>query len=303
MPKKISKIITFYHENEIDEIYLEKTQNLLQLKNKKINNINLPDQKKLSNKNIIQIKSSDEAFKILTNNNQELNNKEALIKQPSHDEKNISVNTFISLNDIILSAKKLANEAKTINDLKNIVENFEGCNLKKMATNTVFCDGNTNSKIMVIGEAPGNHEDLEGIPFCGDSGELLNNIFKSINLSRSHDLYITNAIYWRPPGNRRPTEEELAICRPFVEKNIELLSPKIIILVGSTAMSCLLKTDEAISNIRGKILDYKPDFLQKSCKILTIFHPSYIMRQPSKKKVAWLDMINLKNFLESNYEN
>lgn len=302
MPKKISEIISFYHENEIDEIYFEKSQNILQLKDKKNYNNNFIKQKESSNKNIIQIKSSEEAIKILANRNQELKNNEGQKKQPSK-EKNIYVNGFISLNDIILSAKKLASETKTINDLKNIVENFEGCNLKKMATNTVFCDGNTNAKIMVIGEAPGNHEDLEGIPFCGDSGELLDNIFKSINLSRSKDLYITNAIYWRPPGNRRPTEEELAICRPFVEKNIELLSPKIIILVGSTAMSCLLKTDETIGKIRGKILDYKPDFLQNSCKILTIFHPSYIMRQPSKKKVAWLDMINLKNFLESNYEN
>jgi len=302
MPKKISQIISFYHENEIDEIYHEKSQNILQLKDKKINN-NFTEQTKIPNKINVQNKSSYEVNIILANRNQEINNSYDHKKQPSRDEKSISTNSFTSLNDIILSAKKLANEAKTINDLKNIVEKFEGCNLKKMATNTVFCDGNNNAKIMVIGEAPGNHEDLEGIPFCGDSGELLDNIFKSINLTRSKDLYITNAIYWRPPGNRRPTEEELAICRPFVEKNIELLSPKIIILVGSTAMSCLLKTDETIGKIRGKILDYKPDFLQNSCKILTIFHPSYIMRQPSKKKVSWLDMINLKKFLENNYEN
>ena len=96
-----------------------------------------------------------------------------------------------------------------------------------MATNTVFADGNPNSKIMVIGEAPGNHEDLSGVPFCGDSGEMLTGMFNAINLTRDKDYYITNVIFWRPPGNRRPTDEEQAICRPFVERNLQLFNPKI----------------------------------------------------------------------------
>jgi len=204
---------------------------------------------------------------------------------------------FKSLNEILAEAKKLAAKAKTLAELRKAVENFDGCNLKKMATNTVFCDGNPNSKVMVIGEAPGNHEDLQGIPFCGDSGKVLDEMFGAINMKRAENYYISNVIFWRPPGNRRPTDEELAICRPFVERHIELMQPEVLVLVGATAMSAILGINDPVTGVRGKFMDFSPKFLSKKIKTFTIFHPSYLMRQPMKKKVAWQDMLELEKFL------
>ena len=209
---------------------------------------------------------------------------------------------FLPLNQIVENARTLASKAQTVAELKEIIENFDGCNLKKMATNTVFVDGNSDSKIMIIGEAPGNHEDLRGVPFCGDSGEMLTAMFNSINLTREKDYCVTNVIFWRPPGNRRPTEEELAICRPFVERHLQLFNPKIIILVGATAMNAIIDTSETISNIRGKFIDFSPQFLENKTKIFTIFHPSFLMRQSAKKRLTWLDMLNLQKFIKNNYE-
>lgn len=214
----------------------------------------------------------------------------------SNNMKNNQSSNFLSLSDIVEQARLLAAEAKDISSLRKIVEEFDGCNLKKMATNTVFGDGNPNADIMLIGEAPGNHEDLNGIPFCGDSGKLLDEMFLAIGLTRK-ELYISNVIFWRPPGNRRPTAEELAICRPFVERHLQLVKPKIIVLVGATAMESLLSTQEPISKMRGKFLDFAPEFLDYKAQTFTIFHPSYLLRQPTKKKVAWLDMLNLQNCL------
>lgn len=214
-------------------------------------------------------------------------------------EDETSVKKFLSIAEIIAMAKKSADSAKNLEELSKAVSDFEGCNLKKMATNTVFCDGNPQSKIMLIGEAPGNNEDLQGIPFCGDSGEMLSQMLAAINLHRQSDYYITNVLFWRPPGNRRPTDEELAICRPFVERHIQLVDPKIIILIGATAMSAVLGINEPISKIRGQFQKFAPAFLPKPITSLTIFHPSFLMRQPAKKKLAWLDMLNLEQFLKN----
>jgi len=304
MTKKISDILNFYHQNDIDEVYLEKSINNFAVKPLKIL---ASEHVKQNNKIINDVNKKPKiTTEIEMKTTREISSKKPIIDNLSTEISSDSIGNnsgkFLSLNEIILSAESRAKSAKNIDELKKIVENFDGCNLKKMATNTVFADGNVNSKIMVIGEAPGNQEDIEGIPFCGDSGELLEGILKSINLTRAKDFYITNAIYWRPPGNRRPTDEELSICRPFVEKHIELFAPKIIILVGSTAMNCLIKTNEPISSLRGKIIEFKPHYLPHGCKILTIFHPSFLMRQPSKKKLIWKDMINLKNYLAEIYE-
>ena len=309
MSKKLSDIINFYQQNDIDEIYLEKSINRFTEKNIKIDKKSTISKNKSSEKNIDKSinKSSPEPKNISNVKLAKIEHKDFENDSKNNSEKTDIIdnlnNKFVPLKEIIASAELLAKSAKNLADLKNIIENFDGCNLKKMATNTVFGDGNINAKIMVIGEAPGNQEDIEGIPFCGDSGELLDGIFKSINLTRAKDFFITNAIYWRPPGNRRPTDEELSICRPFVERTIELFAPKIIVLVGSTAMNCLIQTNETISDVRGRLIDYSPNFLPNGCKILTIFHPSYLMRQPSKKKLAWKDMLNLKKFIDENYEN
>ena len=155
-----------------------------------------------------------------------------------------------------------------------------------------------NKRVMIIGEAPGANEDIEGIPFCGQSGKLLDQIFDSVDLVRSRNLYIANAIFWRPPGNRKPTAKELAICRPFVEKHISLIKPKLIVACGSSALASLLPDlTTPITKLRGKMLDYDNQFLTDKIKLIPIFHPSFLLRQPSRKKSAWEDMITIKNFI------
>jgi DNA polymerase len=314
--------LQFLAENDLNEVFFDKSQNHFLVKDiknqlpltadnennffinnqetmpKKITKVNdrLPNNnaKNISDEKMISpVFSTDSAIANLAKKNQTLS--ENSVQKNNLEEK------FIPINDIISSAKNLANNCQTLAELKNAITQFDGCNLKKMATNTVFCDGNPDSKIMVIGEAPGNHEDLQGIPFCGDSGAMLNEMLMSINLDRQKDFYITNVIFWRPPGNRRPTDEELAICRPFFERHIELFAPKIIILVGATAMSSILDISDPITKVRGQILDYNANFLSSPTKIFTIFHPSFLMRQPMKKKLVWQDMLTLEKFIKNNF--
>lgn len=284
------EVLTFYIDNKLDEIISENSQNHFLVVDKK------PAEVKTKNQNrtiaVNPAISTSQALATLAKKSQT-----ALIEANNILSLNGGLEQkFVSLNEIVAAAKKAAQAAKTIDELRKAVENFDGCGLKKMATNTVFADGNPNSNIMVIGEAPGNHEDLQGIPFCGDSGKLLDDMFRAINLDRTK-LYITNVIFWRPPGNRRPTDEEQAICRPFVERHIELFAPKVLVLVGATAMSAVLNINDPVTGVRGKFLDYAPPFLSKKTKAFVIFHPSYLMRQSSKKKTAWLDMLELERFL------
>ncbi len=181
----------------------------------------------------------------------------------------------------------------TLDDLKEEVEKSCNCELKTYATKTVFGDGNPNAKILVIGEAPGQEEDLAGVPFIGRSGELLMNAFKSINLDRQTNFYITNNIFWRPPGNRKPTDEEMEICRPYLAKIVEIVNPKVIICVGSVAAQNVLKTEETISNLRNKVfLESIP--LKYIGKIFAIYHPSYLLRNPSKKYDMYKDLLFIK---------
>jgi uracil-DNA glycosylase family 4 len=309
--KNLIEALEFYHDNGLNEIISDFKQNYFLQKEviksevikKKITKeeiekkaINITEEKVISF--IKPVFSTSDAISTLARkiqNNQEENNMAKIINQKSEENKE----AFISLNEIIAKAQKMAADAKNLAELRLAVENFDGCNLKKMATNTVFCDGNPNSKVMVIGEAPGNHEDLQGIPFCGDSGKVLDAMFKAINMTREENLYITNVIFWRPPGNRRPTDEELAICKPFVERHIQLVNPEVIILVGATAMSAIVGINDPISGVRGKFMDFSPKFLLRTIKTFAIFHPSYLMRQSTKKKLAWLDMLNLEKFLKN----
>jgi DNA polymerase len=299
MTKKIStsEALEFYLDNALNEVISEKPQNRFLKKDLK---------KEVAKEQVTQVakeeikvdaKQSVSFFSAKINSSHEAISNLALRSQAISKNNMTQDTKFTPLNDIVSKAKKAAKAAKTLEDLRKALENFDGCNLKKMATNTVFCDGNPNSKVMVIGEAPGNHEDLQGIPFCGDSGKVLDAMFGAIGMTRAENFYITNVIFWRPPGNRRPTEEELAICRPFVERHIELMSPEVIVLVGATAMSAILGINDPVTKIRGQFMDFAPDFLSKKIKSFTIFHPSYLMRQPMKKKVAWLDMLVLKKFL------
>jgi len=155
-----------------------------------------------------------------------------------------------------------------------------------------------DASVMFIGEAPGAEEDAKGIPFCGASGKLMDQIFAHVGLSRDKNIYITNTIFWRPPGNRKPTPEELAMCEPFVEKHIALIRPKLIVLVGGTAVASILGITQGITKIRGKFFDYKNGYLDYSIKAVPIFHPSYLLRSPGQKRYAWIDALQIADFIK-----
>lgn len=282
--------LKFYLDNDLNEIISEKSQNHFLVLDKK------PAEVKTKSENLINginpAISTSQALSTLAKKSQQ----NSLVEISSGANGANQEQKFVPLNEIVAAATKAAQASKTIAELRKAVEKFDGCGLKKMATNTVFADGNPDSEIMVIGEAPGNHEDLQGIPFCGDSGKLLDDMFRSINLDRTK-LYISNVIFWRPPGNRRPTDEELAICRPFVERHIQLFNPKIMILVGSTSMSAVLGIKDPVTGVRGKIIDFAASFMPKKIKTFVVFHPSYLMRQSGKKRLAWRDMLVIEKFL------
>lgn len=198
-----------------------------------------------------------------------------------------------------LEAKELAEKSKTLAELKTAVTEFKGLAITKTATHTVFADGNPTSKIMFIGEAPGADEDRQGIPFCGQSGQLLSQMLGYVGLVREKNYYITNSLFWRPPGNRKPTPEELAVCKPFVEKHIALIAPKLIVLVGSTAISALLDKTLSITKIRGQFLTYTNSYLKEPISVMPIFHPSYLLRAPGQKRYAWQDALKIKQWMET----
>lgn len=173
----------------------------------------------------------------------------------------------------------------TIDELKNAVLNID-CNLKKTARNTVFSDGDPNSKIMIIGEAPGQDEDEQGKPFVGQSGQLLNNMLLSVGIKRS-DVYISNIVFWRPPGNRAPSIDEISLCMPYVENHINLVQPKVLLLLGGVSVKSILNTNESISKLRGQ----KNSYL--GIETIATFHPAYLLRSPGQKSVAFKDFILL----------
>jgi uracil-DNA glycosylase family 4 len=228
-----------------------------------------------------------------TSQNQTLNvNLSTLPITKSFDNKQDELN---SPEFLAKEARKIAEECNSLEQLKEALNNYKKLSICKMAQNTVFSDGNPNSDIMVIGEAPGANEDEEGIPFCGMSGKLLDKMFESIGLSRDKNIYITNSIFWRPPGNRRPTPEESNICLPFVEKHIGIFKPKLIILVGSTAAYALLQTIDPITKLRQSFHSYQNRYLTDEVPVAIIFHPSYLLRQPKQKKTTWFDLLKIKD--------
>ena len=180
-----------------------------------------------------------------------------------------------------------ANKADNLDRLKKSISNIKNCSLKNEATNMVFSDGNPKSKIMLLGEAPGTNEDQEGLPFVGRAGTLLDKMLVSINLDRKN-VYISNIINYRPPENRRPTDEEIKRYLPFVKKHIEIIAPKILVLLGSTAMKALIGNDAVISKVRGQWIEKK--FGQSKTSVIVTFHPAFLMRQPTQKKLAWVDL-------------
>ena len=180
-----------------------------------------------------------------------------------------------------------ADKAENLERLKKSIVTIKNCSLKSSATNIVFSDGNPKSKIMLVGEAPGSNEDQEGLPFVGRAGALLDKMLASINLNRKN-VHISNIINYRPPENRRPTDEEVNRYMPFIKKHIEIINPKILVLLGSTAMNALIGNDIVISKARGKWID--KEFGSCKTSVIITFHPAFLMRQPAQKKMAWIDL-------------
>jgi DNA polymerase len=203
----------------------------------------------------------------------------------------------------VQEAQKIATACQTLDELKQAVTDFDGLSVKKTASNMVFSDGNPAAKIMLIGEAPGADEDIQGKPFVGLSGQLLDRILACIGLNR-HDenpekaVYISNILNWRPPGNRTPTQAEMNISTPFIERHIALIKPQAIILCGGVSAKTLLKSSETISKLRGKFHNYEVAGVGQIPAMAT-YHPAYLLRTPSQKKAVWADMLMFQEKLKN----
>jgi DNA polymerase len=198
-----------------------------------------------------------------------------------------------SLAQAAQSARRLAAGADSIEALAELIAAFDDCPLKRTATNTVFLDGNPQASVMIVGEAPGAEEDRIGRPFVGRAGQLLDRMLAAIGLDRA-SVQITNVIYWRPPGNRKPTSAEIAACLPFVLRHIALSRPKVLVLAGGTAASALLPVSEGITRLRGRWFDLAVPGLDAPVPTLPMFHPAFLLRTPERKREAWRDLLALK---------
>ena len=187
----------------------------------------------------------------------------------------------------IASAREAARTAPTLEALRDLLEKFDGCTLKSTATRLVFADGNPQARVMFVGEAPGRDEDIAGLPFVGRSGQLLDRMIAAIGLDRSK-AYIANVIPWRPPGNRTPTPQETLVCLPFIQRQIELVDPDVLVTLGNPSTQSLLGTREGIMRARGKWFDY--DTGTRTIRALPTFHPAYLLRSPSYKRMSWQDL-------------
>ena len=193
---------------------------------------------------------------------------------------------------LVEDARVLAQRCNSVEELEAAVRAFEGCALKRTAKNTVFADGVVGSPVMIVGEAPGADEDRLGKPFVGVSGQLMDRMFEAIGMSRERDLYITNILFWRPPGNRTPTLAEQAICMAFTRRHIELARPKVLVLAGGTAAKSVLDTTEGIMRLRGKWTNLSLDD-GSAVPTLPTFHPAYLLRTPASKRQSWSDLLSL----------
>lgn len=194
-------------------------------------------------------------------------------------------------------ARAIADAARSLADLEAALRAFDGCPLKVTATSTVFCDGNADAEVMLVGEAPGSEEDRQGKPFVGPAGQLLDLMLAAIGLDRAESVYITNILPWRPPGNRKPNHAEIAVCLPFIERHIVLKSPKLLILAGGTSASALLGTTDGIMRLRGKWVDYSTPGLPATVPAMPMLHPSFLLRQPAMKREAWRDLLQIRKRL------
>ena len=197
---------------------------------------------------------------------------------------------------VAIDARERARMATSLAELQAIVAAFDGCALKASATQIAFADGKAGSRVMLVGEAPGAEEDRTGRPFVGRAGQLLDRMLAAIGLDREQ-VYIANIVPWRPPGNRTPTPQEIAICRPFIERQIELAAPEILVTIGVPATQTLLNVKDTMARMRGRWATYGAG--NRSIPALPMLHPAYLLRQPLHKRLAWRDLRALRNALAS----
>ena len=190
-----------------------------------------------------------------------------------------------------------ARAAVTLDELREALLRFDGCALSKTATQLVFADGNPDARVMFVGEAPGRDEDIQGLPFVGRSGQLLNRMLAAIGLDRT-SVYIANVVPWRPPGNRTPTPQESAVCRPFIMRQIELCDPDFLVCMGAPAAAELMGNTQGILKFRGQWRDF--DTGSRTIRAIATLHPAYLLRQPLQKRLAWRDFLHLRDALAVN---
>ena len=245
------------------------------------------------NKNSENLESTEKKAVETTNRDsvQTIKNVRIQGDQGSVDSHNIQHSIHVSP----VSSNELALNCKSLEELEATVSDFDECALIKPSASTVFSSGSIDSRVMFVGEAPGAEEDREGRPFVGASGRLFDKMLASIGITRDK-VYITNTIFWRPPGNRRPTGAEVAQCLPFLQRQIELVRPDILVPLGGSASQTLLKVDLGITLLRGRWYEYT---LSDNSKIVTLpmFHPAYLLRSPVHKREAWRDMLALSDKL------
>ncbi len=203
---------------------------------------------------------------------------------------------------VAADARRLAEAASTLAELADALRAFDGCALKQTATNLVFGDGNPSSGVMLVGEAPGADEDRQGVPFVGVSGQLLDRMLGHIGLGREDGVrtrfYITNILFWRPPGNRPPSTAEVAACLPFTERHIALVKPRLLIFVGGSAAKALLGRTEGIMKLRGQWFEYSVPGVAQPIPTTAIYHPAFLLRTPGRKREAWRDLLAIKAKLD-----
>jgi DNA polymerase len=194
------------------------------------------------------------------------------------------------------AARTAASAATTLEELRAALDSFEGCGLRKTATQLVFSDGNPEGRVMLVGEAPGRDEDIQGRPFVGRSGQLLDRMLAAIGLDRT-SVYIANVVPWRPPGNRTPTPQETAACRPFISRQIELADPDFLICLGAPSAAELMSNTQGILKFRGQWRDF--DTGRRTIRAMATLHPAYLLRQPLQKRLAWRDLLMLREALDA----
>ncbi|NQW02207.1 MAG: uracil-DNA glycosylase [Rhodospirillales bacterium] len=198
--------------------------------------------------------------------------------------------------EMVKAARDLASQAKDLESLRAALVGFDGCGLKKTATHLVFADGNPSARLMLVGDVPGALEDRQGVPLVGPAGELMDRMLASIGVAR-RDVLIANTVWWRPPGNRTPTAQEVAMCLPFMERLIELVAPDILVISGGLTAKALLSESQAVGRLRGRWFAYRPPALSKPIDATVMFHPDSLLKTPAQKRAAWQDLLMIKEKL------